>query len=98
MTDWLQTQANTQEQLQFEAAEGAEPAEATESAAPTAEEVHAELLPVLQEAVQQHGQGGHTLMAVTMLCMLPEYESRAADFLQPLFGEYPNKVWCPGIH
>jgi hypothetical protein len=64
---------------------------------PTEDDVREELLPLLLQAVsrqQQEGSGGvqHSLIAVTMLCMLPGYEARAVDFLLPAFQEFASKV------
>jgi hypothetical protein len=64
---------------------------------PTEDDVREELLPLLLQAVnrqQQEGSGAvqHSLIAVTMLCMLPGYEARAVDFLLPAFQEFASKV------
>ncbi|WIA39160.1 hypothetical protein OEZ86_005287 [Tetradesmus obliquus] len=63
---------------------------------PTEEDVREELLPLLLQAAskQQHGGSSgaqHSLLAVTMLCMLPGYEARAVDFMLPAFREFAGK-------
>uniref|UniRef100_A0A383WNS6 Cilia- and flagella-associated protein 61 N-terminal domain-containing protein n=1 Tax=Tetradesmus obliquus TaxID=3088 RepID=A0A383WNS6_TETOB len=63
---------------------------------PTEEDVRKELLPLLLQAAskQQHGGSSgaqHSLLAVTMLCMLPGYEARAVDFMLPAFREFAGK-------
>lgn len=94
----LQVQLRHQQQLQIQEQQPAsdtEEAAAPEAPAPTADEVREELLPLLLNALQQSRDGaqpGHLLMAITMLCMLPGYEARAVDLLQPLFHEFQGKV------
>eukprot|EP00878_Enallax_costatus_P046835 GHUV01057132.1.p1 GENE.GHUV01057132.1~~GHUV01057132.1.p1 ORF type:complete len:224 (+),score=72.88 GHUV01057132.1:591-1262(+) len=97
----LQHQQQLQEQPeQQDDSEAAEAVAPPEPPAPTAEDIRAELLPLLQEALQQlqqspdGDQAGHSLVAVTMLCMLPGYEARAVDFLLPLFTDLAGKEYC----
>lgn len=75
-----------------------------ESAQPTAEQVHEELVVLLLEAFQKRQKQQkrlpkgaaagvpHNLAAVTMLCMLSGYEDRAIDFMPALFAECPQQV------
>lgn len=90
-----QLQVQQEQQVDAETAEEAVPAEPP---TPTADDIREELLPLLQDALQQlqrgqdNGNAGHSLVAITMLCVLPGYEARATDFLQSLFAELPGKV------
>jgi hypothetical protein len=92
----LQAEQNMQE-LQAQEQPGEEAAAST-PIMPTEEDVREELLPLLLQAVSRQQHGGscavqHSLLAVTMLCMLPGYEARAADFMLPAFQEFPGKVF-----
>jgi hypothetical protein len=68
----------------------------TGPAEPTAEQVRAELVPLLlaasakrQKQQKKHQGTGttHNLAAITMLCMQLGYENRAIDFMPALFAE-----------
>lgn len=70
-------------------------APATDALHPTENDVRQELGTMIREVLhdpQRHGNLQHKLMAVTMLCMLPGYEMRAKDFLQPSFEEFQSRV------
>jgi len=71
----------------------------TEALQPTEDDVRQELGAMIQEVLhdpQQNGNLQHKLMAITMLCMLPGYELRALDFLQPAFQEFKDKASIKG--
>jgi hypothetical protein len=85
------------QQMQAQEQSGEQEAAAAAPIMPTEDDVREELLLLLLQAVsrqQQEGSGAvqHSLIAVTMLCMLPGYEARAADFLLPAFQEFVSKV------
>jgi hypothetical protein len=78
----------------------------TGPAEPTAEQVRAELVPLLlaasakrQKQQKKHQGTGttHNLAAITMLCMQLGYENRAINFMPALFAECPQQVSSPGI-
>jgi hypothetical protein len=84
------------QQLQEQQQAGAEAAVAA-PIMPREEDVREELLPLLLQAISRQQQAGsgavqHSLLAVTMLCMLPGYEPRAVDFMLPAFQEFAGKV------
>ena len=45
---------------------------------------------------EQAADGGHRLLALTMLCMEPECEAQAADLLWAAFDAFPGKVRSQG--
>jgi hypothetical protein len=77
-------------------AEGGQEGEQGNSAAahalPSEAEVARELAGLVMERLVAQPEG-HTLAVVTMLCMLPEWEEAAVEFVAPLFEALPDKVW-----
>jgi hypothetical protein len=60
-------------------------------ALPSEAEVARELSGLVMERLVAQPEG-HTLAVVTMLCMLPEWEEAAVEFVAPLFEALPDKV------
>lgn len=59
-------------------------------------QMRAELTRLLREALA--AAGTHTLLAITMLCMLPGNEESATELLPPLFREFKGKVRYACMH